>query len=197
MPFSRFFIIPGLLAIGLMAVVVTGEIDISVASTVAVGTVLFAGCAMHGVPLALAVPFVVIVGAALGAFNGVLVASLGLPSLAATLGTMGAYRGLAFIIGSERGYADFCDTYLYGGRGTALGEVLSLLLLGTLRNGMGLASIGGPTQTVALGGLLVLGVLYPLLGRARTALRGVASAIGRPRPRVARPDVTSGKDQAI
>ena len=52
-------------------------------------------------------PIVVLIGALLGTFNGVLVAGWRLPSLAVTLGTMGAYRGLAFIIGSETGYTDF------------------------------------------------------------------------------------------
>ena len=47
--------------------------------------------------------------AALGALNGVLVARLALPSLAVTLGTMGAFRGLAFILGLERATRDFYD----------------------------------------------------------------------------------------
>jgi rhamnose transport system permease protein len=48
-----------------------------------------------------------------------------------------------------------------GGRGTLPGVVLALLLLGTIANGMGLANIGGPTQTVVIGALLVAGVLKP------------------------------------
>jgi rhamnose transport system permease protein len=62
-----------------------------------------------------------------------------------------------------------------GGRGTVLGIVLALFLLGTLRNGMGLANIAGPSQTVVFGALLVLGVLRPIAMRAlvhrRTAAR--------------------------
>ena len=42
-----------------------------------------------------------------------------------------------------------------GGKGSILGVVLALFLLGTLRNGMGLANIAGPTQTVVFGALLV------------------------------------------
>jgi rhamnose transport system permease protein len=44
-----------------------------------------------------------------------------LPSLAVTLGTMGAYRGVAFIIGSETGYTGFGPTYLWLG-GTSIGS---------------------------------------------------------------------------
>ncbi|HTW26560.1 MAG TPA: ABC transporter permease [Acetobacteraceae bacterium] len=266
---TRQFIIPGLLALGLMVVVLTGEIDISLASTLAFGAVLFGRCSAAGIPIGVAVSLVTLACALLGTVNGILVARLGLPSLAVTLGTMGAYRGLAFIIGSDMGYTNFDDPYLWtgseyvhkvipvalllfvaivlvmaflvhrtvfgrccfaignnrdaawiagidvvrlkiatytiagalaalaalvwigqygsargdnadglilvvvtavvlagvdinGGSGTVLGIVLALLLVGTLRNGMGLANIGGPTQTVVLGALLVVGVLRPL-----------------------------------
>jgi len=50
-----------------------------------------------------------------------------------------------------------------GGRGTVLGVTLSLFLIGTLRNGMGLANVPGPTQTVVFGALLILGVLRPIV----------------------------------
>ena len=53
-----------------------------------------------------------------------------------------------------------------GGRGGILGVVLALFLLGTMRNGMGLANIAGPTQTIVLGGLLIAGVLRPTIFRA-------------------------------
>ena len=52
-----------------------------------------------------------------------------------------------------------------GGRGGILGVVLALFLLGTMRNGMGLANIAGPTQTIVLGALLIAGVLRPALFR--------------------------------
>ncbi len=268
---SRQFIIPGLLALGLTVVVVLGEIDISLASTLAVGAVILSKFSAYHVQLWAAFPIVMVICGLLGALNGVLVAWLRLPSLAVTLGTMGAYRGLAFIIGTEKGYTDFDDPYLWfgsehilrdivpvslilfalvapvigflmhettfgrrcfsigqnesaawfsgidtkkakiqayalagvmaslaalvwigqygsargdnadgmilfvvtavvlggvdisGGRGTVLGVVLSLLLLGTIRNGMGLANVPGPTQTVLLGFLLIIGVLRPML----------------------------------
>ena len=268
---SRHFVIPGLLALGLMVVVVVGEIDISLASTLAVGSVLLAKFSAGQVSIWTAAPVVVLICAMLGAFNGALVARLHLPSLAVTLGTMGAFRGLAFIVGTEVGYTDFDDSYLHvgsdqvflgivpislilfliaafavgllmhgtvfgrrcyavgnneeaawisgvnvrvlktwvyalagglaglaalvwigqygsargdnadgmillvvtavvlggadinGGRGTVLGVVLSLFLIGTLRNGMGLANVPGPTQTVVFGALLILGVLRPIV----------------------------------
>ena len=262
-----------------MVVVVLGEIDISLASTLAVGSVLFSKFSEYHVQVWVALPVVVAVCALLGALNGLLVAALRLPSLAVTLGTMGAYRGLAFIIGTEKGYTDFDDSYLWvgserllggtipvsfllfvfaslaigfvmhftvfgrrcfavgrnsdaawfsgikvrlvkiyaytlagtlaalaalvwigqygsargdnadgailfvvtavvlggvdinGGKGTVLGVVLALFLLGTIRNGMGLANIAGPVQTVVLGALLTLGVLLPALSAVTSQVR--------------------------
>jgi len=275
---TRQFIIPGLLALGLTIVVITGEVDISVASILAVGTVVFSKFSAYGVPLGFAVPLTVAVCSMLGALNGLLVARFGLPALAVTLGAMGAYRGVAFIIGSAAGYTDFDESYLHigsdyvasivpislvmflltvmavgfllhctvfgrrcfavgknkdaswivginvtrlkiivftlsgtcaglaalvwigqygsargdnadglilfvvtavvlagvsidGGKGTILGLVLALLLLGTLRNGMGLANMAGPTQTLVFGTLLVAGVLRPMAVRALKAIR--------------------------
>ena len=66
-----------------------------------------------------------------------------------------------------------------GGRGTVLGIVLALFLLGTLRNGMGLANIAGPSQTVVFGALLVLGVLRPVLARPSPEAAGDADRPNR------------------
>jgi rhamnose transport system permease protein len=69
---TRHFIIPGLLALGLLIVVVVGEIDISLASTLAVGAVLLAKCSTFGIPIYVAAPVAVVAGMILGTFNGVL-----------------------------------------------------------------------------------------------------------------------------
>jgi len=125
---AQYFAIFGILAFGLMTVVIQGEIDISMASTLAVGSVTFARLAQNDVSLAVAIPTVLAVTAVLGAINGVLVAYARLPSLAVTLGTLGAYRGLAYVIGGEAGFSDLPDSYTYLGS-QRLGIVpLSLLV---------------------------------------------------------------------
>jgi rhamnose transport system permease protein len=48
---------------------------------------------------------------------------------------------------------------IFGGRGRVIGAFLALILLGTLRNGMGLANFPGPVQTLIIGLLLVASVL--------------------------------------
>jgi rhamnose transport system permease protein len=59
-----------------------------------------------------------------------------------------------------------------GGRGTMLGAVLSLLLIGLMRFGMGLLNIQGQVQGVAIGLLLILSILVPNLARRLSGIRG-------------------------
>lgn len=109
---AEFFVIFSLMAFGLFPIVVHGEIDISLASTLAVGSVMFGQLSVAGVPLVAALPIVLVATGLLGAINGVLVAVAGLPSLAVTLGTLGAYRGLAYIMAGDAGITGITPEYL-------------------------------------------------------------------------------------
>jgi rhamnose transport system permease protein len=84
-----------IMALPLTLLVVTGEIDLSVASTLGLSGVLMAELFKHGWPIWPAMIAAVILGAVLGAVNGFLVTRLGLPSLAVTIGTLTLYRGIA------------------------------------------------------------------------------------------------------
>jgi rhamnose transport system permease protein len=88
----------GLMAFGLTFVVVAGEIDISVASTMTVSAVSFAQIWHAGANVWLAAAAGLAIAAGLGLVNGLLIGILQLPSLAVTLGTLAAYRGLAYVI---------------------------------------------------------------------------------------------------
>jgi rhamnose transport system permease protein len=112
---AAFFVVFGLMAFGLFPIVVQGEIDISLASTLAVASVLFAKLSVSGVPVLVAVPVVLAITAALGAINGLLVAYAGLPSLAVTLGTLGAYRGVAYLLAGDAGVTGLTKDYTFLG----------------------------------------------------------------------------------
>jgi rhamnose transport system permease protein len=79
-------------AMGATLVILSGEIDISVGSVFAVCSVAAGVMAVSGVPLPLVAVLTPVVGAALGAVNGVLVASLSLASIVVTLATMVGWR---------------------------------------------------------------------------------------------------------
>jgi rhamnose transport system permease protein len=84
-----------IMALPLTLIVVTGEIDLSVASILGLTGVLMAELFKHGWPIWPAMIMAVVLGAFLGAVNGFLVTRVGLPSLAVTIGTLTLYRGIA------------------------------------------------------------------------------------------------------
>jgi rhamnose transport system permease protein len=84
-----------IMALPLTLIVITGEIDLSVASMLGLCGVLMAELFKHGWPIWPAMIAAVVLGMLLGAFNGLLVTRLGLPSLAVTIGTLTLYRGIA------------------------------------------------------------------------------------------------------
>jgi rhamnose transport system permease protein len=84
-----------IMALPLTLIVVTGEIDLSVASMLGLSGVAMAELFKHGWPIWPAMIAAVVLGMVLGAFNGFLVTRIGLPSLAVTIGTLTLYRGIA------------------------------------------------------------------------------------------------------
>ncbi|MGY2074443.1 ABC transporter permease [Blastococcus sp. SYSU DS0828] len=96
-----------LIALPLTMVIITGEIDLSVASTVGLTGAVMGQLWIAGLPLELIVPLCLLLGAVLGAVNGALVTRLGLPSLAVTIGSLALYRGLAFVVLGDQAVADF------------------------------------------------------------------------------------------
>ena len=84
-----------IMALPLTLLVVSGEIDLSVASILGLTGVFMAELFKHGWPIWPAMIAAVVLGMALGAINGLLVTRVGLPSLAVTIGTLTLYRGIA------------------------------------------------------------------------------------------------------
>ena len=87
-----------LIVLPMAFLILAREIDLSVASTLALTSVIFGVLIQAGMPLAAAIAVVLACGAALGALNGILVTLLGLPSLVVTLGTLAMFRGAGYII---------------------------------------------------------------------------------------------------
>jgi simple sugar transport system permease protein len=86
--------ITGILVIGVAMLMIAGEFDISVGSTFAVASYVFALSLIAGMNPILALLFALVVSAVLGLINGLVVAWTGIPSFIATLGTLLAYRGI-------------------------------------------------------------------------------------------------------
>lgn len=113
---ASFFVVFAFMALGQFPVIIQGEIDLSLPSTLAISAILLATLGVNGLPLWVALPIVLLVAALLGVVNGTLVAWYGLPSLAVTLGTMGAFRGIAYLIAGDAGVTGIPADYLLPGR---------------------------------------------------------------------------------
>ena len=85
-----------LMALPMTLIIVTGEIDLSVASTLGTSAAVTGVLVVeHDLSVPTAALVAILVGALLGALNGFFVAYVGLPSLAVTIGSLALYRGLA------------------------------------------------------------------------------------------------------
>jgi rhamnose transport system permease protein len=96
-----------LMALPLTLVIVAAEIDLSVASVLALSSAVMAYLWNHNQPIETIIPVCIVVGALCGAFNGFMVTRLGLPSLAVTIGTLALFRGLAFVVIGDQSVTDF------------------------------------------------------------------------------------------
>jgi rhamnose transport system permease protein len=108
LPFLLLDVAPILLiALPMTLVIVTGEIDLSVASVVGLSSVLVGLLHQHGLSIPMAGLVALVAGVLCGLLNGFLVAYVGLPSLAVTIGTLALYRGLAVGLLGTTAVTDF------------------------------------------------------------------------------------------
>lgn len=91
-----------IVALVLTMVIISGEIDLSPASNMALSACLFAWAQASGVPMPMAIAVGLAAGLAMGALNAFMVIALQLPSIIVTIGTLTLYRGLAQIIAGDK-----------------------------------------------------------------------------------------------
>ncbi|NIH84461.1 ABC transporter permease [Amycolatopsis granulosa] len=118
-----------LIALPMTFVIVTGEIDLSVASTLGLTSAVMGDLWNRGLPIETIIPLCLVLGAVLGALNGFFVTVLKLPSLAVTIGTLALYRGLAFVVLGDSAVADFPRDYTSWVTGTIGGGAIPNLLI--------------------------------------------------------------------
>jgi rhamnose transport system permease protein len=193
-----------LLAFALVPIILTGEIDLSVASVLGFCSALTGALWDAGWSFESIVPLVILAGLVLGAVNAVLVVRLGLPSLAVTIGTLGLYRGLAYVVLGDRAVTGFPENYrplATDGLGFLPYATIVVLVVGVLVAalvhvtpvGRSLFAIGLGAQTARFSGIRVDRVkmaLYLLSG----ALASLASLVYTLRYNSARADNANGME---
>lgn len=94
----RAFSLTAIMSIGMVMVIITGGIDLSVGSAMGLASLVTALCFSMGYPTELCIAAGLGVGLIFGLCNGLLITFIGLPPFIATLGTLSIGRGLMYMI---------------------------------------------------------------------------------------------------
>jgi ribose transport system permease protein len=152
------------LVFGQTLVLITGGIDISVGSTMAMATALTIGLQPYGTLFAVVAALAF--GAGVGAFNGFLVTKGGIVPFVATLGTMSVIRGVLLTYTGQQPISGNDDAFTWWGGGSIgfvpVPLIITLLLLAALafflkrtRTGRNFYAIGGNRDAAYLAGIAV------------------------------------------
>ncbi|MDA3845355.1 MAG: ABC transporter permease, partial [Vallitaleaceae bacterium] len=174
--------IAGIMAIGMLMVLVTKGIDLSVAATMVFsGLVVSMINADHpGVPVWLLVLLAIGIGLVIGLYNGILISKLKLLPIIATLSTLYVVRGLSYIVSDSRWIvpANYTDSYKAFATGRIFGVsnliitalilfALATLVMGYTLFGRRIYAIGSSSKSAAVTGIksdLVILAVYMIMG---------------------------------
>ena len=106
-----------MIAFAMALLIIAGEIDLSVASIIALASTAMGAAAQLDASTATLVLVGISVGLACGAFNGFLVTRFGLASIVVTIGTMSLFRGISYIVLGDKAYRGYPEEFAFFGQG--------------------------------------------------------------------------------
>ncbi|WP_113930609.1 ribose ABC transporter permease [Bacillus sp. P14.5] len=158
--------INALIAFGMTYIILTGGIDLSVGSMLALGSAITAGAMASGMDPILAMLLGLLAGAAMGAFNGLIITKGRVAPFIATLATMTIFRGLTLVYTNGRPITGLSDSFSFQmiGKGYLFGipfPVITMFfsfavlwfILKRTTFGRGVYSVGGNEEASRLAGL--------------------------------------------
>ncbi|WP_298934050.1 ABC transporter permease [uncultured Ruegeria sp.] len=190
-----------MIAFAMALLIISGEIDLSVAAVIALASTAMGAAVQVGVGTPGLIFIGLTVGLLCGAFNGVLVTGLGLPSIVVTIGTMSLFRGLSFIILGDQAYRGYPPDFAFFGQGYvwwvisfeftlfAIIAVIYAVLLHMTNFGRAVYAIGNNSTGALFSGIRV-GRIKFILFLLTGLMSGVAaicltSRLGSTRPSIA------------
>ncbi len=179
-----------LLAVGISFVIMTGEIDVSIGSTMGLAAAIAGTIAQRGGSVVEMLIYAVLLGLIVGLVNGVGVAIIKVPSLIFTLGVMGIVRGLVYVYSGGRTVENFAGKFTNLGSKVLFADitiyyaiVIVIVLVGHFvltrtRNGKNFIAVGDNIGGATLIGIPVVWtkVLSYVLSGVFAAVSGVAFA---------------------
>lgn len=106
-----------LIAFAMTLLIISGEIDLSIAAIIALASTAMGAAAQMGIGTPGLVLIGIGTGLVCGAINGGLVAGLKLPSIVVTIGTMSLFRGISYIVLGDKAYGGYPESFAYFGQG--------------------------------------------------------------------------------
>ncbi|MDA8426529.1 MAG: ABC transporter permease [Treponema sp.] len=198
------FMEKAIMALPMMLVIICGDIDISVASNLALTSVFMGMASAAGAHTPVLILVGLVVGSALGWFNGMLITRFAIPSIAVTIGTLSLYRGIASVILGDGAYTVYPRSFAYFGQGYIPGTHVpfELVLFAVLAAGTGFLlhktsfgrrvyAIGNNQTTTRFSGVNV--DRYRLIAFTLNGLAaGIASILLTSRVGSTRPNIATG-----
>jgi rhamnose transport system permease protein len=157
----------GLIALTMTVVMVMGEIDLSVGSTVGLAAAMLGSLVTHGVPFGVAVAVALASGLVAGVINAAVCIRFALPSLVVTLGTFALYRGIAELVIGGSSVSSFPSWFLGWNTDYAFGQItypqifwfccvlVAIVVLHRLRFGRHVSFIGSNPRAARFAGIRV------------------------------------------
>ncbi len=158
--------INAIIAVGMTCAILTGGIDLSVGSVMALSGTVAAGLMITGIPMPLSLLAGLLIGAAFGAINGACVAYARMPPIIVTLASMSVARGLALIYTGGYPVSGLPDSFAFFGRGEVMGiqvpilimigiYIIAYAMLNHMSFGRYVYAIGGNEEAARLSGIRI------------------------------------------
>lgn len=117
------FMEKAIMALPMIFIIMSGDIDISVASIIALSSFAMGNASSHGVGTLGLVVVGLTAGILAGVVNGIFVTGFGMPAIAVTLATQSLFRGISQAVLEDQAYTKYPETFAYFGQGY-IGETL-------------------------------------------------------------------------
>ena len=199
----------GLMMLPMVFIIITGGIDLSVASNLGMSAAFMGVLFMAGVPIWLAALAGILLGSLGGLLNGVLIAKVKLPPLVVTLGTFAFYRGVAYVLLGDQAARGYPSAFTYIGQGKLPGTLIPFsvalfvllavvfgLVLHKTTFGRHLYAIGNNENAAVYSGVPVARtkiIIYTVSG----LMAGLAGVVLAARFGSTRPDIGIGLELAV
>ena len=197
-----------MIAFAMALLIISGEIDLSVASIIALASTAMGLAVQFGAGTPELVVIGLIVGLLCGAFNAVFVTVLGLPSIVVTIGTMSLFRGISYIILGDEAFRGYPDSFAWFGQGyiywvftveLALFAVIAVIygiLLHKTNFGRAVFAIGNNPTGALFSGIRVQRVKF-ILFLLTGLMSGVAAICLTSRLGSTRPSIAQGMELEV